>query len=394
MHKVRYLNTKIIKDLNDKMVFIGGPRQVGKTTLATTIAHDRYQKNTMYLNWDYPEHQSAIVKMQFDAGARLLIFDELHKYRQWKNYLKGLYDVRHEQYDILVTGSARLDVYRRGGDSLQGRYHYYRLHPFTLAELSGGIASVPEPHTRISFSREQSPGFSIVEMLLRFGGFPEPLFAGEMETLRRWQNERRDRLIRDDIRDIELVRDLSSLQILSTILPTKVGHLFSLNALREDLAVTHKSLSLWVDIFERFYYAFRIYPFAAKPIASLRKQPKLYLWDWSEVPDEGARFENLIASHLLKFVHYLRDTAGYRAELFFLRDTQGHEIDFLVTVDQKPWFAVEVKRGNEAPSKNLFYLKEKIGIPFVYQVTEKGSAFTAHDEITVVSADIFLAALV
>lgn len=394
MRKTRYLYRPIVKDLTEKMVFIGGPRQVGKTTLAQAIGHTEYPEHAMYLNWDYSEHQSAIAKKQFDADARLLIFDELHKYRPWKNYLKGIYDVLHDQYDMLVTGSARLDIYRRGGDSLQGRYHYYRLHPFTFAELSGVIADIFQPHTKLPLARERSPGRSTVETLMRFGGFPEPLFAGDMTTLRRWQNERRDRLIRDDIRDIELVRDLSALHILSAILPIKVGQLFSLNALRGDLAVTHKSVSLWVDIFDRFYYSYRIYPFAAKQIASLRKQPKLYLWDWSEVPDEGARFENLIASHLLKFIHYLRDTAGYRAELFFLRDTQGHEVDFLVVVDRQPWFAVEVKTGNTTPSKNLYYFKEKLNIPFLYQVVQKNDVFTIQDTVTVVSADIFLAALV
>ncbi|MBI4599595.1 ATP-binding protein [Candidatus Uhrbacteria bacterium] len=393
MEKTRYITKHIQDDLKKKMIFIGGPRQVGKTTLAQSIGHSAYSGKTMYLNWDYPDHQKIIIKRQFNPSDTLLIFDELHKYRPWRNYIKGLYDVRKKAVNILITGSARLDFYRRGGDSLQGRYHYYRLHPFSLGELLGAMPSI-EPFTELVPLERASGARQWFELLAQFGGFPEPLFAQDMNTLRRWQNERMDRMIREDIRDIELVRDISSMQTLSHILPEKVGGLFSLNALREDLQVTHKAVALWVDIFERFYYHFRIPPFTGKVMRSLKKQPKLYLWDWSTVSDDGARFENMIASHLLKFVHYMWDTTGHRAELFFLRDTDGHEVDFLVAVNRKPWFMVETKHSSRTLSRHMRYFKDTLCIPFAYQIVRNRDVHYLQDDIHVMSADVFLSGLV
>lgn len=232
------------------------------------------------------------------------------------------------------------------------------------------------------------------DRLFHFGGFPEPFFKQDDKTLRRWQNERVDRLIREDIRDIELIRDLSRLEILVGMLPEKVGSLLSLNSMREDIGVTHVTLSRWMDMLERFYYHFRLRPFAATHIKSLRKEPKLYLWDWSEAPSKAARFENMVASHLLKFAHFLHDAEGYKIDVFFLRDIEGREADFLVTHDRTPWFAVEVKQSDTAPSKQLRYFVEKLSIPFAYQVVaEHGIDFTK-DGVRVMSGDVFLGGLV
>ncbi len=159
-----------------------------------------------------------------------------------------------------------------------GRYHYYRLHPFSLAELLETPLPQFVPFEEIHFSSKDGSN-KLLKKLLDFGGFPEPFLKGDMSELRRWQNERTDRIIKDDIRDIELVRDLSGLEVLSSLLPSKVGSLFSLNSLREDLGVAHKTVDLWVEILEHFYYHFRIPPFAANTIKSLRREPKLYLWD-------------------------------------------------------------------------------------------------------------------
>ncbi|HLD21891.1 MAG TPA: DUF4143 domain-containing protein, partial [Patescibacteria group bacterium] len=239
-------------------------------------------------------------------------------------------------------------------------------------------------------------GATIFDALFEFGGFPEPYLAKNLRTLRRWQNQRIERLITEDIRDIELVRDISALQILVTLLPQKVGSLLSLNSLREDLQVTHKTISLWMDILERFYYHFRIPPFMANEIKSLRKEQKMYLWDWSEVSDEhGARLENMIASHLLKFVHFLYDVHGYKANLYYLRDIQGREVDFLVTINKKPWFAVEVKNNcANTTSKHLHYFKNKLDIPYVYQVIKQKNIHDIQGDIHIISADLFLSGLV
>ena len=194
---------------------------------------------------------------------------------------------------------------------------------------------------------------------------------------------------------METIRDLGSLQVLVEMLPEKVGSLFSLNALREDLQVAHKTVSLWVDILEKFYYHFRIYTFASNTIKSLRKEPKLYLWDWSQVENPSARVENMVASHLLKTVHWLYDSQGFKAELFFLRDREGREVDFLVTVNKKPWFSVEVKQNNKEASSHLKYFGQKLKIPFQYQVVgDMNTEDYIQDGVRVISATKFLGGLV
>lgn len=389
--KGRYLQESVEADLAKKMVFIGGPRQVGKTTLAKTIGRDF--QGFEYLNWDSRAERKKILSETFAANSRLMIFDELHKYRQWKNYIKGLYDTVGERFRILVTGSARLDVYRRGGDSLLGRYHYYRLHPFSVAELSSALLPQIAPGNDIPVASNVDVRANFNRLLLR-GGFPEPLFTTQEATLRRWHNERADRLIKEDIRDIESVRDLSGLQYLVELLPSKVGSLFSLNGLREDLGVAHKTVALWAEILERFYYLYRVYPFHSNKIKMLRKEPKMYLWDWSEVTNEAARLENMVGSHLLKLSHFLRDRDGYKIELTFLRTPDGREVDFLLTYNGKPWVAVEVKSGDREISPALRYFKSKLNIPYAYQLVLTPGVNEIKEGVIIVSADLFLGRLV
>jgi hypothetical protein len=375
------------------MVFIGGPRQVGKTTLANQIGKGAFKKFS-YLNWDNREDRKKILGGFHDTDAKLLIFDEIHKYKQWKNYLKGEYDKNKEKFSILATGSARLDVYRRGGDSLMGRYHYFRLHPFSLREATTEKSPTIQVLKEPVFPEPAKGSSSAFSSLFRFGGFPEPFVKKNERTLRRFHNERIERLIKEDIRDLEQLKDLSALQILVEILPQKVGSLLSLNSLKEDLEVTHKTISLWMDILERFYYHFRIYPYAASPIRSLRKEPKMYLWDWSEVADQGARFENMIASHLLKLVQFFHDTEGWKTELFFLRDVDKREVDFLVTVDRKPWFAVEAKLSDNKLCAPLKYFSRKLKVPFSYQVVKENGIDIWKENFRIISAEKFLRGLV
>lgn len=392
MIKDRYLHTVIRSDLKKKMVFVGGPRQIGKTTLALFLGKNDYKTYT-YLNWDNRQDRKSILRSEFQGDTNLVIFDEIHKYKKWKNYIKGEFDTHKDRFHILVTGSARLDMYRRGGDSLLGRYHYYRLHPFSLAEMLGGLPNISVSKALI-FPKSTSAMSRVFKNLLTFGGFPEPFLRKDQQTLRRFHNERVDRLIKEDIRDIEQVRDLSALQILVEILPSKVGSLLSLNALRGDLEVAHKTVKTWMDILERFYYHFRIYPYAFTTIKSLRKEPKMYLWDWSQADDAGARLENMTASHILKMTHFLYDAYGHKTELFFLRDIEGREVDFLVTVDRKPWLAIEVKSGKENVSKSLVYFVDKLKIPFAYQLVKETGIDYWKNNIRIISADKFLSGLI
>ena len=390
MVKDRYLTPFIIKDLKDKMVFIGGPRQVGKTTLCRNIIAKHF-KSPSYFNWDNRGDRKIITVSAWPADAELLIFDEIHKYRQWKGLIKGEYDKLKDKYKFLVTGSARLDLYRRGGDSLQGRYHYYRLHPFTLAELEridfkGSVGS--ELQIR---EKSYQKSFSALDT---FGGFPEPFMKQDVRELRRWHNEKIERMFREDILDVQAIRDIGNMKLLSDILPSRAGSLLSINSLREDLGVSFRAASHWIDILEAFYYHFRVYPFTAKKIRSLKKEPKLYLWDWSEVEDEAARFENLIASHLLKLAHFITDYEGYKAELYFLRDVDKREVDFLITVDGKPWFAVEVKLNDTSVSPHLLYFTGKLNIPYSYQVVKNSNIDILQKGVRVISAGKFLTGLI
>ncbi len=389
MPKKRYLSSPIVEDLKNKMVFVGGPRQVGKTTLARILVGAQFEE-TAYFNWDNKAERRQIMAAQWPGAAELIILDEIHKFSGWKRFIKGEYDVHKDKYRFLVTGSARLDIYRKGGDSLQGRYHYYRMHPFTLAELAKEKSPI-EPFKELPIDTVHHQEFATLE---RFGGFPEPLFSQNDRTLRRWHSERNERLFREDIRDTEMIRELGKMQVLSDMLPSKVGALLSINNMREDLEVSHRAVSHWLNILESFYYHFRVYPFSRTSFRALKKEPKLYLWDWSEVTDEAARFENLVGSHLLKLVHWLHDHEGFKTGLYFLRDTSKREVDFLVTVDEKPWFAVEVKLNDDSLAPNLRYFREKLNIPFAYQVLKKPGVDRIADGVRIISADKLLPALV
>lgn len=372
------------------MVFVGGPRQVGETTLCRNLIAAHF-KNHAYFNWDNRADRKAIMAPSWPGNAELLIFDEIHKYRQWKSLIKGEYDKLKETYRFLVTGSARLDLYRHGGDSLQGRYHYYRLHPFTLAEIEG-ISNKMSIFGKLPVGKDYYR--ETLDKLDALGGFPEPFMKQNRRHLRRWHNEKIDRMFREDILDVQTIRDIGNMKLLSDILPSKVGSLLSLNTIREDLGVSFRAVSHWMDILDAFYYHFRIYPFSAKKIRSLKKEPKLYLWDWSEVEDEAARFENLIASHLLKLVHFITDYEGYRSELYFLRDVDKREVDFLVTIDGKPWFAVEAQLNDARLSPHLLYFKERISIPYVYHVVKVNNIDRLEKGVRIISAGKFLSCLI
>lgn len=387
----RYLTSIVRHDLAEKMVFIGGPRQVGKTTFAKAL-EESMNIGYQYLNWDDRRDRKKIMNYQFDPEAKCLIFDEIHKWKAWKNYLKGVFDTEKEKVRILVTGSARLDLYRRGGESLMGRYHYHLLHPLSVAEVMG--KEIPRsPQQKLSFDRSPSTR-KVFERLFKYGGFPEPFIKQDDIALKRWHQERIDRLMKDDIREVEFIRNLTQLEILADILPERAGSLLSLNNLRQDLEVSHKTISLWMDILERFYYHYRISPYQGKRIRSLKKEQKLYLWDWSEIADEGKRFENMIGSHLLKYCHFLEQTFGEKIQLHYLRDKDGREVDFLIVRDKKPWFAVEVRSQSKELSKHLTYFAERLDIKSLYQVVLEPNVDCIQKGVRTMSAEKFLRALV
>jgi predicted AAA+ superfamily ATPase len=387
--KSRYIIKNILEDLKDKMVFLGGPRQVGKTTAARELISKGFK--TSYYLWDKISDRRIALKGEWAPDSDLIILDEFHKHTKWKTWIKGEYDTHKKRYRFLLTGSARLNIYRRGGDSLQGRYHYYALHPFSLGELNNITPSL-KPFDELSF-RDKAYSKEL-STLLEFGGFPEPLLKQDKRFLRRWQNERIERFFREDIRDLTMVRDLGTLSLLADLLPERVSSILSINALAEDLQVNYRTVANWLDIFERFYYSFRLPPFQSRKIASVRKEKKLYLWDWSIVDEEGERLENCVASHLLKYCDYLYSYEGYKITLSYLRDSTGREVDFLVTVKNRPWFAVEVKNNDSSVSKNLLYFKDKLSIPYTYQAVKKCRNERINNGVRIMPVDKFLTAFI
>jgi predicted AAA+ superfamily ATPase len=391
MAERRYLETSVREDLAQKMVFLAGPRQVGKTTLAQQVL--AAAGAGVYLSWDNREDRREIRAARWPGGEALVVLDELHKWRAWKGWIKGEFDKHRGHLRFLVTGSARLDVYRRGGDSLQGRYHHYRLHPFSYGEVrASGDPAVPKIGGDLDFATRTYP--DTLKALMQYGGFPEPFLAQSTRTLRRWQKERLDRFFREDVRDLEAIRDLSSLELLADLLPERVASPLSLNALREDLEVSHRALTLWMDVLERLYHVFRIRPLISPKVRALRKMAKAYLWDWSLVPAPGPRFENLVGVHLLKLCHFLQDREGVAAELHYVRDRVGREVDFLVTVDRKPWFAVEAKLSETRVDPALVYFRERLRIPAAYQVVLESDRDFVQDGIRCLPARKFLSALI
>lgn len=356
--KKRYLSEQIQKDISKKMVFLGGPRQVGKTTLSLNL----FSEST-YLNWDSAEDRERILKYNLPS-EKTWVFDEIHKYKKWRNYLKGLYDKNRRQ-QILVTGSARLDLYRFGGDSLQGRYHFLRLHPLTFDELN-------------------SKSFSDFETLFELGGFPEPFFSGSKIEATRWSREYRSRILRDDISSIETIKDLGSAELVLLRLPELVGSPLSINSISEDVQVSFKTIKRWLEIYERFYAIYRISPFGSPKIKAVKKEQKHYHYDWSLLKDPGSRFENMIANHLIKKIHFLEDTQGRDIELRYFKDVEQREIDFVVVEDKKPIVFIECKLNDTAVSSQFRYLKQKyIEVPSYQLTCNSKKDFTTQDGIRV-----------
>lgn len=350
-----------------EMAFIAGPRQVGKTTVAR-----HFSSKPVYLNWDNEEHRRLIFDGPGSVAdyiglqqAPVIIFDEIHKYPQWKNFIKGFYDTyaAHTNMRIIVTGSARLDIYRKGGDSLMGRYFLYRMHPLTVAELVS-----PAPSTGTIQAPTEIPEHSW-NRLLQFGGFPQPFLRGNKRFYNKWKRSRLAQVFREDIFDISKVQEIRSIEILAELIIQQSGQLTSYASLARKIRASEDSIRRWIGILESLYYCFTIRPWHTNVSRSLRKEPKYFLWDWAMISDPGARNENMIACHLLKAVHYWTDIGLGDFDLYFLRTKDKKEIDFLVSKNATPWFLVEVKTTNSRLSNNLTYFQKATGAQHAFQVT-------------------------
>lgn len=355
-----------------------GPRQVGKTTLAEQLLKERKSQD-LYRNWDDLEWRRAISTKPYGfvdeyralqrSRKPLVVLDEIHKFPRWKRYIKGLWDTRRTHIDLLVTGSGRLDVFQRGGDSLLGRYHQYRLHPLTVREVidpKGPPKGYRSAETLQNLFASEGPPhpqtIKAFQNLLKWGGFPEPFLKKDARYWRRWQRERRQLLLREDLRDISRIQLISHVEQLVELLVTKAGGVLSYNSLREDLQVALDSVRLWVGYLTRLYFLYLVRPYARRVIRAIKREPKLYLWDWSEISEAGTRFENMIASHLLKWCHFTEDWGHEPLELHFVRDKEKREVDFLVTKKRLPWLLIETKWGRTGPTPALHTFARQLGV--------------------------------
>lgn len=371
----RYTSDQVLRDLKRKMVFVAGPRQCGKTTFAKQLLKAEHGDLKRYLTWDDAADRELMLQGKWPEDSGLLVLDEVHKYLRWRNLVKGLFDKRREDLRILVTGSARLDHYRRGGDSLQGRYHLIRMHPLSLREVGRSQADL--------------------ESLFRFGGFPEP-FLGQSEVeSKRWSRDYRTRLVREELASLERVVELALVERLLQRLPDCVGSPLSLNSLREDLQVSQPTVARWMTILENLFALFRLPPFGAPKIRAVKKEQKHYHFDWTVVTNEAARFENMVAAHLLKWCHWQEDTLGEEFELRYFRDVDRREVDFVVLHDKKPVRFIECKLSSGPIDSSLRYMHQRFPKAEAWQIHLRGKEdYRSEDGIRVAPAIRFLGSLI
>lgn len=353
------------------MVLLAGPRQVGKTTLGKEWLSNF---KGLYLNWDAIEDRQQLLKRSFlgEANLEAVLFNEIHKYRLWKGYLKGLFDKEKERLKILVTGSARLDRYQKSGESMFGRYELLRLHPYSIGELSH--VNLPPPPTDFLHLGPRSPSHQkIWARLEQFSGFPEPYTIADPLQHSRWSLRRRELLIKEDLRELSEVKMVDLVEHLYLLLPDRVGAPLSINSLREEIQVAFNTVNTWIGILDRLYISYRISAFHKGLARSLKKEQKLYLWDWSQVENPGARFENMVASHLLKSTQAWTDLGYGEYDLWYYRNKEKEEVDFVITKKRKPIAIFECKLSDTQLHRPLLKLSESLGgIPAIQLVYQEG----------------------
>lgn len=368
--KIRIYDALLLEHLanNRQMAFVSGPRQVGKTTTC------RNHTDT-YVNWDNIDDRELILAgpanlverlglNQLSSTIPVALFDELHKYPRWKQFLKGFFDTYADQVRITVTGSSRMDVYRRGGDSLMGRYFLYRMHPFSVAET----VTQDLPDEKKIVRQPVKIKRSDFDALWYHGGYPEPFLKRDTRFSRRWQALRLEQLVREDIRDLTQIQQIGQLELLAKLLAARSAHQLIYSNLAKEVRVSIDTIRRWIDALCNLHLGFLIRPWFKNVSRSLRKEPKWYLRDWASIEDVGDKAETFVACHLIKAVDGWNDMGLGKFDLGYLRDKEKREVDFLVVQNGKPWFLAEIKHHEESISPALKYYQDQLKAPFAFQL--------------------------
>lgn len=380
---------------NRQMAFLSGPRQCGKTTLAKSLAD-------CYFTWDDLATRRLVAG---DAAGLadavglgiatekkpIITLDEIHKFVRWKSFLKGFFDLYEDRMRLIVTGSARLDIYKRGSDSLMGRYFLYHMHPLGVAELVRPELEATEIHAPRPILSDDW------DALWTHGGFPEPFVRRDVRFTHRWRKLRREQLFREDLRDLTKIADVAGIRILSELLLARAGNQIVAASLSREIGIAEKTIKAWIATLEYFHEGFTVRPWFKNIENSIRKTPKWYQRDWCEVADEGARFENLVACHLLKAVDMWNDLGLGDYALYYVRNKAKAEVDFLVTKNGTPWFLVEAKTSDTVISHALTAMQKATGAAHAFQVVRdlpySGADAFSYREPIAVSAQSFLSQL-
>ena len=360
----RYLNTALSEELGNKILLLTGPRQCGKTTLSKML-HADYQ----YINYDLAEHRLLLREKSWDRQRSVIIFDELHKMTGWKAWLKGIYDVEGLPPALLVTGSARLAAFRKTGDSLAGRHFQFRLHPLDLKEALAFT----------DLGRDE-----IFDRLMTVGGFPEPFLNGTQRYYNRWKRSHVDLILKEELLTLSAVRDIQSIETLIELLRSRVGSPVSANSLARDLQKSPNTIQHWLKLLEDLYVIFKVAPYHKNIARALLKEPKYYFYDNGMVQgDEGTRLENLVACALFKEIHRAQDVDGENVDLYFIKNKDGQEIDFLVTREKQPYQLVEVKWKDASLSQNFkrFLAEQSLKRVQVVGTIEEAKSFPGGERI-------------
>ncbi len=370
----RFIEKYIIDDLKKKMVFLIGPRQVGKTWLAKKIAEN--YKNPLYLNYDNFHDRELIEEQTWLDDVDLIIFDEIHKKNDWKNYLKGIYDTNNFKFHILVTGSARLDTFKRTGDSLAGRYFPFRLMPFSLFDI-----------------KNEKKLFDINKFMQR-GGFPEPFLSESDIDALRWRNQYSESLVRKDVLDFESIHDIKAINLVFELLRHRVGSPISYSSIARDVNISPTTVIKYIDILEALFIVFKVTPYSRNIARSILKEPKIYFFDTGLVEaDQGKVLENFVAVSLLTYIYYSNDLLGKNMDLHYLRTKDGKEVDFCITDKNVVQEILEIKLSETSIDSNLLYFSNKYGYK-ARQLVKNIRLFRKQNNIEVLSIEKYLNDLV